>query len=239
MSLRIATAEWIPGSLIIGGTGLGVLGQNIPSTGMSGPGYTYNDLSLPADNLKEICGRLTALPSAGTLHAYEDTSFTFVAPDGVYTAQYQLYVDGVATGSPATIFFDIGNIAITTALGTLSLTGFAPGVSIGATGTTPGAGAVTLLGFAPSAQTSGQLLPGVGSLSLSTFAPDVETTGTTSIIPDCGVLTLAGFGPECDNSSPECDPLCGSVTLTGFTPLVSQFLSSFQTGPIPVWFSKR
>lgn len=109
MTLRIDTAEWIPGKLVIGGTGLGVLGQNIPSTGDNGPGYTYNDLSLPADNAKEICGRIVSWPSAGVLFANEDTSFTFSsAPDGTYTFQYQLYVDGVATGSPATVTITVG-----------------------------------------------------------------------------------------------------------------------------------
>ena len=90
----------------------GVLGSLIPSTGDHGAGYCYNDLSLPADANKEICGRVTAWPSAGTLFAYEDTSFSFTgAPDGTYTFQYQLYVDGVATGSPATVTLLQGNVA--------------------------------------------------------------------------------------------------------------------------------
>jgi hypothetical protein len=88
----------------------GVIGSLIPSTGDSGPGYTYNDLSIPDDNLKEICGYITTWPSDGVLYANEDTSFTFTnAPDGVYTFQYQLYVDGVATGSPATVTLQVGD----------------------------------------------------------------------------------------------------------------------------------
>lgn len=92
----------------------GVLGSLIPSTGNDGAGYAYNDLSLPADANKEIRGKLTAWPSAGTLFAYEDTSFTFTgAPDGIYTFQYQLYVDGVATGSPTTATLTVGNPGVT------------------------------------------------------------------------------------------------------------------------------
>ena len=107
-SLRIDTTELISGALLIGETGLGVLGSAIPATGDNGAGYAYNDLSLPADNSKEICGRITTWPSAGTLFAYEDTSFDFTAPDGAYSFQYQLYVDGVATGSPTTVNLQVG-----------------------------------------------------------------------------------------------------------------------------------
>ena len=111
MSLRIDTAEWISGALLIGDVGLGVLGSVISSSGDNGAGYAYNDLSLPADAGKEICGRITTWPSAGTLFAYEDTSFDFSgAPDGVYTFAYQLYVDGVATGDPATVTLQVGAV---------------------------------------------------------------------------------------------------------------------------------
>lgn len=115
MSLRISTTEPIAGSLLIGDTGHGVLGSQIASSGTNGPGYVYNDLSLPADANKEICGRITTWPSAGTLVAYEDTSFVFSgAPDGTYSFQYQLYIDGVATGSPATVSLQVGAVAAIT-----------------------------------------------------------------------------------------------------------------------------
>lgn len=97
------------GQRVCGTPKSGVLGSLIPSTGDNGAGYTYNDLSLPADNTKEICGRITSWPSAGTLTAYEDTSFEFSgAPDGAYSFQYQLYVDGVAVGSPSTVSLAVG-----------------------------------------------------------------------------------------------------------------------------------
>ena len=97
------------GKRICGTPKVGVIGSLIPSSGDSGPGYTYNDLSFPADANKEICGQITAWPSAGTLFAHEDTSFEFTdAPNGTYTFQYQLYVDGVATGSPTTVTLTVG-----------------------------------------------------------------------------------------------------------------------------------
>lgn len=116
MSLRVDTASLITSALVCGHRGLGVLGSAVPSSGDSGAGYLYNDLSLPADAGKEVCGRITAWPSAGTLTAYEDSSFIFEgAPDGAYTFDYQLYVDGAATGSPATVSLLIGSAPATIA----------------------------------------------------------------------------------------------------------------------------
>jgi hypothetical protein len=113
-SLVIDTEDWQGSDVCtIGDLGFGVLGSEIAATGDNGPGYAYNDLSLPADANKEVCGQITTWPSAGTLFAYEDTSFTFSgAPDGTYTFQYQLYVDGVATGSPATVTLTVGGSAL-------------------------------------------------------------------------------------------------------------------------------
>ena len=100
MSLRIDTAELISGAYVIGETGLGVLGSAVPSTGEHGPSYLYNDLSLPADNGKEIRGLIVTPPVAGVFYAWEDGSFSLVsAPDGVYTFTYRLFVDGVDLGT--------------------------------------------------------------------------------------------------------------------------------------------
>lgn len=100
----------VGGKRILGTPKTGVLGSLIPSSGDNGAGYAYNDLSLPADAGKEIRGRITTWPASGTLYAYEDTSFTFTAPDGTYSFQYQLYVDGVATGSPVTVTLQVGPV---------------------------------------------------------------------------------------------------------------------------------
>lgn len=108
MSLRIDTTEWISGALLIGETGGGIIAQNLAVTGDNGTGYLFNDVALPADNGKEICGRITTWPVGLTLYAYEDGSVIASAADGIYTAQYQLYVDYVATGSPVNLTFTFG-----------------------------------------------------------------------------------------------------------------------------------
>lgn len=124
---------------ILGTPHSGVLGSEIPSTGGNGAGYAYNDLSLPADANKEICGRITTWPSDGTLFAYEDTSFTFTgAPDGTYSFQYQLYVDGVETGDPATVNLTVGTgTTISCTVGNAVAAGLDATIQIGFTSSNP------------------------------------------------------------------------------------------------------
>jgi hypothetical protein len=126
MSHRYDSA-WISGAHLFGNAGLGVLAETIPDDGDDGASYLYNDLSLPADNGKEICGRITTWPGSGTLTAYEDGSFEFDAVDGAHSFRYQLYVDGVATGSPATVDLLVGSVPVTITcnLGTAAAVGFA------------------------------------------------------------------------------------------------------------------
>lgn len=113
MSLRIDTTSWISGALIIGNTGGGVLAQNLASAGDNGTGFLIDDVSLPADNDKEVCGRITSWPSGLSLFAFEDGSTIASAADGVYVAQYQLYVDYVPTGVPTSLTFTFGSATCT------------------------------------------------------------------------------------------------------------------------------
>lgn len=129
MSLRVDTSSLISGALVCGNRGLGVLGSEVPSTGDNGPGFIYNDLTLPADAGKEVRGLIVTPPAAGTLFAYEDSSFTFSAPDGSYSFVYRLYVDGVDQGT-ATVSLTVG--AATQLL--------APSADLSAGGWTPSSG---------------------------------------------------------------------------------------------------
>jgi len=100
------------GNRICGTPKTGVLGALIPATGDHGAGYAYNDISA-ADYTKEVRGKIVTWPVTGTLTAYEDTSFEFTAPDGTYSFEYQLYVDGVATGPPVTVTLQVGPVTHT------------------------------------------------------------------------------------------------------------------------------
>lgn len=110
-SLRIDAEEWIPGALLIGDIGGGVLGSSIPATGDDGSAYAYNDLVLPDDAGKEICGRITSWPVGLTeFTVFEDTSFVAAGPNGTYSFVYDLYVDYVNVGS-ATAMVLIGALS--------------------------------------------------------------------------------------------------------------------------------
>lgn len=102
-------------------TGLGVPSAEIPAAGDSGPAYLYNDSV--ANGVGEYRGVILTQPSAGTFITYETSAFSFTdAPDGVYTATYRGYKNGVSYGDyeitmniggedkASTIAYDIGGI---------------------------------------------------------------------------------------------------------------------------------
>lgn len=125
MSLLIDTTSLIPGALVIGNTGLGVIGSSIPSSGKDGPSFLYNDLVFPADNNVEVMGRIKTFPSQGTLFAYEDGSFYWEAPSaGLHdTFVYTLYIDGVSAGdATVTLNSNISNGTSSISLGDLGNT---------------------------------------------------------------------------------------------------------------------
>lgn len=144
-TLRIDTTELISGALVIGDTGLGVLGSTIRSTtatGDAGAGVLYNDWDNSGDDNSEFRLQIVSPPSSGTLFVNENGSFSHVgAADGNRSWTYQLYVDGVASGSPVTVSDVFG---ATTVTGSSSITLGA--ITGSAAGVVPvrGASAVTL-----------------------------------------------------------------------------------------------
>ena len=156
MSIRVDSSSWIPGAIVVGNRGLGILADNIPATGDAGPSFLFNDVALPADSGKEVCGRVTSWPSAGTLLAYEDGSFEFSgAPDGTYSFTYSLLVDGASqgtgtgtlqVGSPAASF-GINTADTTTAFGAVSKPIAAFSTSTAATIFAGGGGTIAAGGF--------------------------------------------------------------------------------------------
>ncbi len=186
-------AALISGAHLYGGAGLGVLGSLIPATGDSGAGYTYNDLSLPADNAKEICGRITTWPVSGTLTAYEDTSFEFTAPDGAHSFAYQLYVDGVATGSPETVSLYVGSVPVTisASTGTAVASGFSSGVSASTT-IAASLGAATAMGYQANLSSAASIFAVPGTATASGFAAEISAGGEVVITGSVGLAVASG-----------------------------------------------
>lgn len=86
-------------------SGFGVLAENVPLTGDNGGSILANDISLPADAGKELRYQIVSMPS-GTLEYFEDGSFIYTGTSSYFT--YQLYVNGVATGSSTVVLLQVG-----------------------------------------------------------------------------------------------------------------------------------
>lgn len=131
MSIRVDTTSLIPGAIVFGDRGLGVLGSTIlaeTATGDHGAGYLYNDVD-SGDEGKEFRGLIVTPPSAGTFFAFEDGSFSLDAPDGSYTFVYRLYVDGADLGT-ATASITIGATSTASLDVTTDAAAFAGGASV-------------------------------------------------------------------------------------------------------------
>ncbi len=105
--------SWVsnPDSAISGGwltsayPGLGILGSAIPTTGDNGGSPVIND-GISAG--KEYRWALVTSPASGTITLYEDLTFEFSgASDGIHSATYRLWEDGVDQGT-ATITLQVG-----------------------------------------------------------------------------------------------------------------------------------
>jgi len=175
MSLRIDSSEYFSG-LVIGNTGLGVLAEVIPSSGDSGmASFLYNDVSLPADNGKEVRGEILAWPTSGTLYAYEDGSFEFSgAPDGTYTFIYRLFIDGAS----------VDDYTVTLAVGTIN------GAGSGA----PGVMSITVASASASGSAGGADGIGIGLPAAITLSVPMAQaySGTMTLTPaDINAITVA------------------------------------------------
>lgn len=108
MSVRFGPQP-IVGAVLLGVSGLGILGKNIPSNGVDGAGVLYQEITLPDDNEKEVRLELLTIPSAGELTLYEHGGFDFKrAPDGQYRFTYKVYKDGVTDDVVKAVILNIG-----------------------------------------------------------------------------------------------------------------------------------
>ncbi len=107
-SMRISSTSLIAGALVVGDSGLGVEGIDIPSTGQDGAAVLNQFVTLPADNDVEFRMLITSQPSAGTLITFEDSSFIYHAPVPTNDSfNYEWFKDGVSQGSD-TVNLQIG-----------------------------------------------------------------------------------------------------------------------------------
>ena len=178
MSIRVDSSSLITGAVVVGVPGLGVMAELVPSTGEHGAGYLYASLEFPADNGKEVRGLITTWPTLGTLTAFEDSSFEYDGPTDSFA--FQMYVDGVATGSPQTVTVTVGAAAA----GTLS-------AQEAGADTAAIAGAVLVAGVMSSAESGADTASASGNVLVSGSLSAAEQGADTAII--VGGNILAGY----------------------------------------------
>ena len=179
MSIRVDSSPLIAGAVVVGDPGLGVLAEQVPSTGEHGPGIASTWLG-PAEAGKEVRVLITQWPEVGSLFVWEDTSFEYNGPGG--TAYAQLYVEGQPVGTPQPIAMVVGESSAEAYSGgstsTLNLTVSGSGVQA-----TEGSGGSTV------------------SLSLNTtgsgVAKELASGGSTSILN----LSASGGGASVGTTS--------------------------------------
>lgn len=107
--------------------GLGIPGSAIPTTGDNGGSPVLND-GISAG--KEYRWALVAAPASGTITLYEDLTFEFSgAADGIHSATYRLWEDGVDQGT-ATITLQVGPSHTTIAVTLANLVGAVSSVPV-------------------------------------------------------------------------------------------------------------
>jgi hypothetical protein len=113
-----------------------------------------------------------------------------------------------------------GGATVDVPAGALTLTGYAPTVSVPRSVSVPAA-ALTLTGYPPTISTPRSISVPAGAITLTGFAPTVTTTasGATINVPT-GTLTLTSFAPSVSIPAAISVP-AGSLTLTGYAPTVT------------------
>lgn len=189
----------IAGSFVFGVGSLGVLAEDIPSTGDSGPSFLFSDLVFPADNGKEICGTITTWPTYGVLVANEDGSFNYSgAPDGSHSFGYQLKVDGAPVGPETFEYIQVGSVPVTIPCNV----GSAVDIPLSATVSSPqtvqcAQGAASALGLTASVYSDQLIASGVGLAS----ATGLSATIATGQVITCSVGTSSATGYQANVAS--------------------------------------
>lgn len=208
MSIRVDSSPLIPGSVVVGTPGLGVLGSDIPSTGDSGPGYAYEDL-IAGDDTKEIRGLIVSWPTNGTLRAYEDTSFTYDGSSDTF--QYQLYVDGVSRGSVVTHTLLIGVYDV-------ALAGITSSESFGSLSASTSSAAEISLSGIQSGESFGSMLVSLGqtsSIVLSSISSGESFGSMTVSVDGTSSVSLYGIASGESFGTMYIDIPASSIRLTG------------------------
>lgn len=100
LSVRTDSSPLLAGAVVVGGTGHGVLGSAVPSTGDDGPSLIYPSLGLPYDATVEVRVVVTAMSSGVTAQINEDGSGVVTVPgNGSHWIDTAVYKAGALFGA--------------------------------------------------------------------------------------------------------------------------------------------
>lgn len=121
-----------------------------------------------------------------------------------------------------------GGVTVTPDAGQLTLTGYAPTITVTAHQiVSPDRADLTLTGYAPSISVSSgadvTVTPDAGQLTLTGYAPTISQTQHQIISPDKGDLTLTGYAPTVTVTEHIIvNPATGALVITGYAPTIGQ-----------------
>ncbi len=115
---------------------------------------------------------------------------------------------------------DSTNTQVTPAVGTVTLTGYAPVIAqSGSTDSAvnPGVGSIALTGYAPAIAQPKAVVPAVGSIAITGYTPSILQP--QAIAPAAGSIAITGYAPTI--LQPQAlSPGVGNIALTGYVPSV-------------------
>ena len=94
---RVDIVPLIPGACVVGNTGLGVLGREVPLTGPDGPPFGLIDLEAGDDDA-EVRWEILTRPANGRLTVAENSSFFFDNGPSAVEGTEHFYVRGFRNG---------------------------------------------------------------------------------------------------------------------------------------------
>ena len=103
---RIGQPPGLTSQHVLDAGGLGVLPEQVPTTGEHGGSVLANEAADAANAGKELRAVVTSAPSGGNVTSFlmqSDGSFDLVVTaDGTYTIGYTVYIDGASDGAVET-----------------------------------------------------------------------------------------------------------------------------------------
>lgn len=193
-------------------------------------GDSFNFVTVGLDSTSPAHGGNHAQLQSGTWTAFSsiDTIF-YLSVDGAMTMPANGNLDVKATTNSGNIYASGVIVAVSKitsintnaspALGQVTVTGFAPTISVTTNTTTNHAlGQALLTGFVPTVNISVSVSLALGQALLTGFAPQLKSTLNIPL----GQLTLTGFEPTVSVSNNQSvSPALGSLLATGFEPTVN------------------